>query len=254
MMILSDMSFAIMILSFFVVAFLYASVGLGGGSSYTAILSLFGVSYLMIPTISLTLNLLVTTTGSFNFLRYRHGRWKLILPFLVSSIPLAYLGGGLSVPKILFYWLLFLSLLFVVIRIYFWQQVSIQLPLTSRGKVILAVTAGAILGFIAGVVGIGGGVYLVPLILVLGLGSAKEAAACGSIFVWLNSLAGLLARLQNQVIDYSYIWPLMLAVLAGGYLGSWLGASRLSARRIETLLGLVIVIAIVFLLPKLFLG
>lgn len=90
----------------FVVAFIYSSVGLGGGSSYTALMAIFGVHYLAIPVVSLTLNVIVTTLGSFSFIRHRHARWNLILPFLLSSIPMAYIGGSISLPKHVFLWLL----------------------------------------------------------------------------------------------------------------------------------------------------
>ncbi len=97
---------------FFLVALTYSSVGLGGGSSYTALMAVLGVSTLAIPLISLSLNIFVTTIGSFNFIRNRHARIKLILPFLISSIPMAYLGGALRLPKEIFYWILFISLIF----------------------------------------------------------------------------------------------------------------------------------------------
>ena len=106
---------------------------------------------------------------------------------------MAYVGGALHVPKEIFYIVLWLSLLFAAWRIYFPGNTT-PLPPGSKGRVFLALVAGAILGLIAGIVGIGGGVYLVPLIILLGLGSAKDAAACGSVFIWVNSAVGLLAR------------------------------------------------------------
>ena len=102
----------IIMASFFVVAFAYSSVGLGGGTSYTALMAIFGFNTLVIPMISLTLNLIVTSAGMFNFIRYRHARLKLILPFLISSIPMAYLGGSLKLPKEAFYWLLLVCLIY----------------------------------------------------------------------------------------------------------------------------------------------
>jgi len=236
----------------FLIAFLYSSVGLGGGSSYTAILAIFSINYLAIPTISLTLNLFVTTIGSLTFLLKRHVRLNLLLPFLLSSIPLAYFGGSLHLPKNVFLWILWASLIFVVIRIYFIEQVKLTLDINSQQKLFISIIAGMLLGFISGVVGIGGGIYLIPLILVLGLGNAKEAAACGAIFVWVNSAVGLSARFLHQPIDLMEYIPLIMAVIAGGLLGSYLGASRYSARTIEKILGLVIVIAILLLGKQLF--
>ena len=235
---------------FFLVALTYSSVGLGGGSSYTALMAVLGVSTLAIPLISLSLNLFVTTIGSFNFIRNRHARIKLVLPFLISSIPMAYLGGSLKLSKEIFYWILLISLVFVALRIYFWQNTTIKLNITQNGKIILSLIAGSILGLIAGIVGIGGGIYLVPLIILLGLGSAKEAAACGAIFIWLNSCSGLISRLQYNSIDLTNYIPLIAAVIAGGTLGSFMGSFKFSPKTMEKILGAVIIAAIVFLTRK----
>ncbi len=235
---------------FFLVALTYSSVGLGGGSSYTALMAVLGVSTLAIPLISLSLNLFVTTIGSFNYIRNRHARIKLVLPFLISSIPMAYLGGSLKLSKEIFYWILLISLVFVALRIYFWQNTTIKLNITQNGKIILSLIAGSILGLVAGIVGIGGGIYLVPLIILLGLGSAKEAAACGAIFIWLNSCSGLISRLQYNSIDLTNYIPLIAAVIAGGTLGSFMGSFKFSPKTMEKVLGAVIIAAIIFLTRK----
>ncbi len=177
---------------FLVVAFSYASVGLGGGSSYTALMTVFGVNLLAIPTISLTLNLLVTSVGSCNFVRSKHTRTRLIVPFLVSSIPMAYLGGSLCVPENVFCWVLLATLVFVALRIYIMRGTPLKLGIGGKGRVALALSAGAGLGLAAGIAGIGGGICLVPIIVVLGLGTAKESAALGVIPVeWTVSDLGL---------------------------------------------------------------
>ena len=238
---------------FFIVAFAYSSVGLGGGSSYTALMAILGFSTLTIPMVSLTLNFLVTLIGSYNFIRFKHARIKLVLPFIVTSIPMAYLGGALQLPKEPFYWLLLLSLIFVAVRIYFWSNVSLTLDLSEKGKTVLALISGAILGLIAGIVGIGGGIYLVPLIILLGLGSAKEAAAAGVIFIWVNSLAGLVSRFQYNAIDLTEYIPLIIAVIIGGSLGSFVGAAKYSSKVMEKVLGVIILVAIGFLIRKLIL-
>jgi uncharacterized membrane protein YfcA len=235
---------------FFLVAFTYSSVGLGGGSSYTALMAVFGVSTLAIPLISLSLNLLVTSVGSFNFIRNRHARTKLILPFLISSIPMAYLGGSLNLPKEIFYWILLLSLVFVAARIYFWKTATIKMNIAQNGKTVISLAAGSILGLVAGIVGIGGGIYLVPLIIILGLGNEKEAAACGAIFIWLNSCSGLISRIQYNSIDLTNYIPLIAAVLAGGTTGSFMGSFKFSPKAMEKILGAVIVVAIIFLTGK----
>jgi len=234
-----------------VVAFAYSSVGLGGASSYTAIMVLAGMSTVVVPTVSLVMNLFVTTIGAFNFLRHRHGRFDLIAPFLVSSIPFSYLGGSLVLPRVVFYWLLLASLLIIAARIYLFSNLRIQLQLTRNGEITVSLILGAILGFVAGAVGIGGGVYLVPLIILFGLGSEKEAAACGAIFIWMNSLAGLAARLQYQSIDIVEYWPLLAATVVGGFIGSHSGAKIFAPETMQRILGVIILIAIGFLLRKL---
>ena len=237
---------------FFIVAFIYSSVGLGGGSSYTALMAIFGISTLAIPMISLSLNLLVTSIGSYNFIRNKHTNIKLILPFLITSIPMAFVGGVLKLPTEIFYWILLVSLIFVAARIYFWKNVTLDFNFTQKERIILSLISGALLGLIAGIVGIGGGIYLVPLIIILGLGSEKEAAACGAIFIWLNSFAGLLSRLQYNAIDVTNYIPLIIAVLVGGTLGSYMGSFKFSAKTMDKMLGSVILVAIFFLTKKLF--
>lgn len=235
---------------FFVVAFTYSSVGLGGGSSYIALMTIFGIDTIAIPILSLLLNLFVTSIVSYNFIRNRHGNFRLIAPFLISSMPMAYLGGALQLPKEIFYWILLLSLVFVAIRIYFWKKTTLQLNLDWTGKIIISLFSGSVLGLVSGIVGIGGGIYLVPLIIILGLGTDKEAATCGAIFIWLNSFSGLLSRLQYNAIDLTDYVPLIIAVVAGGALGSFMGSFKFSPSTMEKVLGSVIIVAIFFLANK----
>ena len=160
---------------------------------------------------------------------------------------MAYLGGALQIPKEIFYWILLVSLIFVAARIYLWKNIRIQLNLNKNEKIIVSLIAGSVLGLIAGIVGIGGGIYLVPLIIILGLGTEKEAAACGAIFIWLNSCSGLLSRLQYNSIDLTNYIPLIIAVIAGGALGSYMGAFKFSPKIMDKILGVVILVAIIFL-------
>lgn len=246
-MMIGDVSVWVLTGFFLVIAFMYSSVGLGGGSSYTALLTIFGLSHIVIPTVSLSLNLIVTTAGSINYIQQKHARFGLIWPFLVTSIPMAYLGGSLHVSKPLFEWLLFLSLIAVVLRIYLWEKVSLDIAYSDGFRKALPFLLGAVLGLLAGIVGIGGGIYLVPLILILGLGEEKAAAATGAIFIWVNSLVGLAARVQYQGINFMDYLPLIVAVAVGGFAGSRFGAARYQPRTIQRLMGVVILIAIVLL-------
>jgi len=236
---------------FLLVAVAYASVGLGGGSSYAALLVLFGFSSLSIPNLSLLLNLIVTTVSCFNFIRRGHLRYDLIMPFLVLSLPMAWLGGALQVPELIFKLLMLFSLVVVLIRIYAWDNTALAFHPNRRQVILIALVLGAVLGFLAGVVGIGGGIFLIPAILLLGLGDMKQAAACGVVFVWLNSLAGLLSRSQYNFVDFSDYLPLIVAVLLGGGIGSLIGSSNIDPRRMEKVLGLVILVAVLLLLRSL---
>jgi uncharacterized membrane protein YfcA len=235
---------------FLIVAFVYSAVGLGGGSSYTALMAIFGVNFIAIPTISLSLNIFVTSVGSFNFFRKKHVRLSLILPFFISSVPMSYLGGSLKIQKEIFYWVLLVSLILIALRIYVWESTSFKLNIGKAGQVIVSLLAGSVLGLIAGIAGIGGGIYLVPLIIILGLGSEKEAAACGAIFICFNSLSGLIARFQYNLIDIRQYIPLIIAVLIGGWLGSYLGSSKLQPGTMQKVLGIIILVAIAFLIKK----
>ncbi|MDP6499218.1 MAG: sulfite exporter TauE/SafE family protein [Candidatus Marinimicrobia bacterium] len=233
---------------FLFVAFIYSSVGLGGGSSYTALMAIFGISYLIIPTTSLALNLIVTSIGVINFWRNGHGRLGLIGPFILTSIPMAYLAGTLPLSENIFQLLLLITLMLVVIRIYFFNNLQFSFQLSGVKKWVFILGLGAVLGFVAGAVGIGGGIYLVPLIIMFGLGSEKEAAAAGAMFIWVNSLVGLIARSQAGMFDAGFILPLAGAVIVGGFGGSYLGAVRFDAKTIQKVMGAVVIIAIIFLL------
>lgn len=241
-------------LIFFFVALLYSSIGLAGGSSYTALLSIFGLHFKAIPLITLSLNLLVSTLGTYNYFRQKHGRLRLVIPFLITSIPMSYVGGSLDLPSTIFFWVLTLSLVVVVARIYFWKRTALNIRLRKWQQFILALFSGSVLGLVSGIVGIGGGIYLIPIIIIFRLGTEKEAAACGSLFIWLNSAAGLAARYQYNFIDISRFWPVVIAVLAGGWIGSHLGSTRLKPKVMEKILGIIIIVAIVFLCRKLFPG
>ena len=237
-------------LLFIFVAFIYSSVGLGGGSSYIAIMSIMAVPYQLIPTTSLMLNLVVTFIGMINFWRKGHGRMKLILPFMITSIPMAYYAGTLQLDESLFQLFLLVTLIFVLIRIYIINSLTFSKELTPSQKWVFIFGLGAILGFIAGAVGIGGGIYLVPLIVMFGLGTVKEAAAAGTIFIWVNSLAGIIARYNSGTFDAKFISPLIIAVVIGGFAGSYFGSTKFEPHSIQKIMGAVIIVAVILLLRK----
>ena len=138
----------------------------------------------------------------------------------------------------------------MVVRIYILNELKFSFQLSGVQKWIFIFGLGAILGFVAGTVGIGGGIYLVPLIIMFGLGSEKEAAAAGALFIWMNSLAGVIARSQAGSFDPDFILPLACAVFIGGFAGSYFGSSKFEAKTVQEVMGAVIIIAIIFLLRK----
>jgi|TARA_B110000438_G_scaffold111500_1_gene109386 hypothetical protein len=235
---------------FFIIAFIYSSAGLGGASSYTAIMAIMGISYQIIPTTSLALNIVVTFFGTINYWRNGYGKIKLVGPFLITSIPMAYIAGSLNLNELMFQTALLVTLILVVIRIYFFDTFTFSFQLSPIRKWIFIILLGSILGFSAGAIGIGGGIYLVPLIIIFGLGSEKEAAAAGATFIFMNSLVGFIARFKSGTFDLDFILPLICSVAIGGFLGSYYGSKKYDAKTIQKVMGGIIIIAIILLTQK----
>ncbi len=218
---------------FFTIALLYALAGFGGGSSYTALLVLFDVPYTQIPLISLCCNLIVVTGGCWYFIQRKHFDIKLLWPFALGSIPMAYLGGSIPISKDLFLGLLGLSLFCAGLRL-IWQAQPEETDANeySQPHWLIALVIGMALGFLSGLVGIGGGIFLAPLMLNLRWGAPKQVAASASAFIWLNSIAGLLGQLTKHgaLMELSSFWPLFVAVLVGGQIGSHFASGPLPSR------------------------
>ncbi len=230
-------------LGFFVTALIYAMAGFGGGSTYNALLVLAEVDYRAIPILALCCNIIVVTVGSWRFARAGHLDWRRIWPLVIFSVPLAWLGGRLAIPEFLFVALLAGSLL-VAGLLMLWQprwQREGEAP--RRGKWLEPV-AGGVLGFFAGVVGIGGGIFLAPLLYMLRWGSARAIAGTCAFFILVNSLAGLAgqlgkdsARVGAALLDH---WLLFPAVLAGGLIGSLVGSERLDPKHVRIVTALLV--------------
>lgn len=235
---------------FFVIAFIYSSVGLGGASSYTAIMAIMGISYQIIPTTSLALNIVVTFFGTINYWRNGHGQIKLVGPFLLASTPMAYMAGSLDLNELIFQTILLITLILVVIRIYFFDTFTFSFQLSQARKWIFFILLGSILGFIAGAIGIGGGIYLLPLIIIFGLGSEKEAAAAATTFICVNSLVGFIARFKSGTFNSDFILPLIGFVAVGGFLGSYYGSKKYDTKKIQKIMGGIIIVAIILLTRK----
>ena len=229
---------------FLVIAFLYSSVGLGGGSAYIAVLALSGVPYTVIPMIALFLNLIVSGLSWAGYFRAGHFQVRTLLPFAVTSIPMAHLGGLIPLSEKPFYLILGAVLFLAALRIFISNEIQpLQRKISPAGKWLAALGIGAVLGLLAGMVGIGGGIFLGPVLLLLHLANAKQTAAITSAFIFLNSLSGFLAHLSRQPPVWSLLLPFMAVVLLGAQLGSYTGANLLSLRQLQKTLGALLLVA-----------
>jgi len=226
----------------FIVAALYSSVGHGGGSGYLAILSL--TSYgsaeaVWLKQYAWSLNLIVAGLAFWHYYRAGHHDWSRTLPFIVASIPLAALGGYMSVGGNVYDLLLSVALVVAAWRLFVgkWEAVQVELP--ERTK---AVAVGGSIGLASGVVGIGGGIFLSPVMMLNNWATAKQTAATAALFIWLNSLAGLVGvGLSGQInLDIDLLGSFGVAVMLGGVLGSRYGSAVSSQNGIRGLLVLVL--------------
>ena len=244
-------------LAFVAVAFLYASVGFGGGSTYTAILIESGLSYDLVPPISLLCNIVVVAGGVFHFARAGHLNLHFALPLIVTSIPAAFLGGYIRIEESGFLTTLGVALFVAGVLMLLDRRCGSDSGATPKLGMSARLVLGAVLGALAGVTGIGGGLYLAPTLHLLRLADAKTVAATSSFFILVNSLAGLAGHLTKLgshaevLLNMSYL-ALPVAVLIGGQFGSLFGATRLPAAPIRRLTGLVILVVSVRLLWRAF--
>ena len=210
---------------FFVTAILYSSVGFGGGSTYLAILLIWGVPYFIFPVIALCCNIIVVSGNCFSYIKSGNLNLKLLIPYLIGSIPLAYIGGSLPIEKKLFEILLFLVLtvagilLLLNFRSYDDKESSYR-----KIPVPISILIGGTLGFISGVVGIGGGIFLSPILFLIRASRPKHIVTAASLFILINSISGIIGQLtKNDVlVEVSNYWYLLAAVLVGGQLGNFL--------------------------------
>ena len=233
---------------FFVTALIYSSVGFGGGSTYLAILLIWGVPYTIFPVIALVCNIIVVSGNSINFIRSKNINFNLLFPYLIGSIPFAFIGGSIKIEKSLFEILLFCVLLvagiFLLIESKSFNKEQIKINKIPR---LISISIGSIIGFMSGLVGIGGGIFLSPLLFLMKAGYPKHITSSASLFILINSIFGIAGQLTkdqilDQVITY---WPLFLSVLIGGQIGSLLNIKFLSNKILALLTSfLVIFVAI----------
>lgn len=232
-------------IAFIVVAFLYASVGFGGGSTYTALLIESGLPWQLVPPVSLLCNIVVVSGGVWHYGRAGHLDLRFATPLIVASVPAAFFGGYLRIDETTFLLILGLALLVSGILLILDRAYGSRPgkpPRTLPGLVL-----GAALGTLAGVTGIGGGIYLAPVLHLFRLAEARKVAAVCSLFILVNSLAGIVGQLLKLGQSSSALWQahyllLPIAVFAGGQLGSRAGSRWLPAAPIRQLTGVVIVL------------
>ncbi len=247
------MKVAVLASMFFSVALLYASVGFGGGSTYTALLVLTGANYLVIPVISLICNIIVVSGNCLNYGRAGLVSIGRIWPFLLLSVPMAWLGGSLHIPQTGFIGLLALALLFAGFSILF-KPTAKPNPKIANSR-LFGAGVGAGLGFLSGIVGIGGGIFLAPILHRIGWGTAKPIAALCSVFILLNSISGLSGQLIKldglaAIGLISPYWLLAPAVLLGGFLGNYMSLKFFSENTVRTLTGVLVLFVAVRLVWK----
>ena len=233
---------------FFVTALIYSSVGFGGGSTYLAILLIWGVPYTIFPVIALVCNIIVVSGNSINFIRSKNININLLFPYLIGSIPFAFIGGSITIEKSLFEILLFCVLLvagiFLLIESKSFNKEQIKINQIPK---LLSISIGSIIGFMSGIVGIGGGIFLSPLLFLMKAGYPRHITSSASLFILINSIFGIAGQLtKNQVLDQVITyWPLFLSVLIGGQIGSLLNIKFLSNKILALLTSfLVIFVAI----------
>ncbi|MES2591191.1 MAG: sulfite exporter TauE/SafE family protein [Bacteroidota bacterium] len=231
----------------FIVAFFYSSVGHGGASGYIAVLSIIGISSLLIKPSVLLLNIFVAGISFFHYYRNGHFRWKLFYPFAILSIPMAYLGSFIIISPTLYKQILGICLIVAVLRIlglFNPNHISPAKPLPIWAGVVI----GAFLGLFSGMIGIGGGIILSPLILLFNWGNLKETAAVSALFIVVNSIAGILGLWKQEITFHPQLFMWLMVAVAGGIIGSYWGSRRAENKTLKNVLAIVLLFAAVKLI------
>ena len=229
---------------FFITAILYSSVGFGGGSTYLALLLVWGVPYFIFPVIALSCNIIVVSGNCFNYIRSGNLNIKLLFPYLIASIPMSYFGGSLLLDKKIFEILLFavLTIAGIMLLLNFKSYGSNQASY-KKIPIFISIIIGGILGFVSGVVGIGGGIFLSPILFLLRAGKAKHIITAASLFILINSISGIVGQLSKNTVlaEVQNYWYLLLAVFLGGQLGNFLNMKILPTRILALVTGFLVI-------------
>jgi len=229
---------------FFITAILYSSVGFGGGSTYLALLLIWEIPYYIFPIIALFCNIIVVSGNSINFVRSGNIKLKLILPYLIGSIPFAFIGASISLEKEIFEILLFLVLiiagLFLLLESNIYNKKNLKI---NSIPTFISIFIGSSIGFVSGIVGIGGGIFLSPILFLLKAGYPKHITSAASLFILINSIFGVTGQLTKEIVldEFLNYWPLFLAVLIGGQIGSYLNIRFLSNKALALFTSLLII-------------
>ena len=241
---------------FFVTAILYASVGFGGGSTYLVLLLLWDIPYYIFPVIALICNIFVVSGNSFNYIKAGNLNLKLLLPYLIGSIPLAFIGGSLQIDKNLFEIFLFIvlaiagTLLLINFKSYDDNESSYRdIP------ILISIIIGGILGFVSGVVGIGGGIFLSPILFLIKAAKPKHIVTAASLFIFINSISGVIGQLTKNIVlsDISNYWYLFLVVIIGGHIGNYLNLKIFPTRLLALITSVLVLFVAIRIGIKLFL-
>jgi len=229
------------LVSLFVIAFLYSSVGHGGGTGYLALLALFGIAPVFMKSTALTLNVFVSAIAFFSYYKAGYFKWKLVFPFLITSIPFAYLGALMIVNPSTYKIILGIFLLFAVARMLFVPKAVTET--SEKMPWFLALAIGAVLGLFSGMIGIGGGIILSPLIILFHWANVKESAAASALFIFLNSISGLFGLAVSGFTLDPRIFVWIIVGVVGGIAGSYLGSFRIKPEKLKFMLAAVLLLA-----------
>ena len=233
---------------FFVTAILYSSVGFGGGSTYLALLLIWGIPYYIFPIIALCCNIIVVSGNCFSYIRAKNLNLKILIPYLIGSIPLAFIGGSLPIEKKLFEILLFLILSVAgILLLLNFKSYDDKEESYRKVPIVISILIGGVLGFISGVVGIGGGIFLSPILFLIRAARPKHIVTAASVFILINSISGIIGQLTKNAVltEIQNYWFLLLAVLIGGQVGNFLNLKIFPTRILALITsGLVLFVAV----------
>jgi uncharacterized membrane protein YfcA len=228
---------------FFITAIFYSSVGFGGGSTYLALMLIWDIPYYIFPILALICNIIVVSGNSLNYVRSGNLNLKLLTPYLIGSIPFAFFGASISITKELFEILLFVILIIAGIFLLIESNSfnDDQIKINSIPKII-SLLIGSIIGFISGIIGIGGGIFLSPILFLMKAGYPKQIATTASLFILINSIFGVAGQLTKDVVfdEFLNFWPLFITVLIGGQIGNFLNIKFLSGKTLAIITSLLV--------------